>query len=411
MKVLVVHDRDEVSTDLISVVERECPGTEPRLEKDVMGAVDALRSEFYDLLILDLTIPYEYGHSEPTIENAQRLLERMLQDPALHSPADILGITNDEAAIDLVKNSIGQLIMTSVQEDASGAWMEKVAEKVRYVRESRRAREVVMRRSYDVDLGIITALDKEAAPYRDLFALQETEYRDFYRFTFTDRSGFVRKGILLKSGRSGQAPAASDTQALISIFRPRLLVMTGFCGGRAGRVEPGDLVAFNTSYAWDYGKWVENETEGQPSQFEVRPTPQMVEEEGIDHVVRELIDRGYKAPPELAEKVREMSGGAIDGWKVRRAAAASGSAVVTSEEVVSRIKSIDENIYAVDMESYGFYLASRNTRMVRPDFLCMKAVADFCNGEKDSRLHDACCLISASFLKELVTNHYSFGHP
>ena len=39
----------------------------------------------------------------------------------------------------------------------------------------------------------------------------------------------------------------------------------------------------------------------------------------------------------------------------------------------------------------------------------MKAVADFCNGMKSSKLHDACSLISASFAADLVTKHYSFG--
>lgn len=408
MKILIVHDRDDVSRPLREVVLKECPGAVVEVRSDVMGASDALRADFYDLMILDLTLPYDHGHTEPNLATAQRLLERMLVDPNMHSPADILGISNDAEALGLVKNSIGRLVMASIQEDASGHWTQLVADKVRYVRESRKARERVIRESHDVDLGIITALDKEAAPYKELFGLERTEYRDFHRFTFKSRDGQTRKGVLLMSGRSGQAPAGSDAQALLSLFRPRLAVMTGFCGGRQERVKPGDLIAFTDSYAWDYGKWVENAVEGQPPLFEVRLMPQSVDERGIDHLVRNLIASNYRPPADLAQKVRDISGGGIDGWQVRRAVAASGSAVVTSEEIVSRIKNIDENIYAVDMESYGFYLACRTTRMVPPDFICLKSVADFCNGEKDSRLHTACSLISASFLKELVTQHYDF---
>jgi nucleoside phosphorylase len=64
--------------------------------------------------------------------------------------------------------------------------------------------------------------------------------------------------------------------------------------------------------------------------------------------------------------------------------------------------------HAVDMESYGFYYACLHTSVVRPDFICIKGVADHCNGEKDSKWHAPCSLLSASVTLDILRNHYDF---
>ena len=410
MKILVVHDRSDVAADIRGLIADLVDARSIRMAEDYQSARDALRADFFDLMILDLTLPIEKGDPDPSLRNAERLLASLMNDPRFRKPGDILGITNDEAALRLVDNSISRYLMATVPEDDAGTWRSTVTEKVRYVRDARRSREIVAWTTHDVDVGIVTALDKEAKPFEDLFDLSETPHQDVRSFNFRCRNGKLRRGVLLAIGKSGQAPAASMTQELISLFRPRLMIMTGFCGGRQERVKVGDLIAFTTSYAWDYGKWVQDENGGGSAapKFEPRPTPLSVEERGVDRVIRTIVDRDDPTPAELERSVKAMSDEKIDGWKVRRAAAGSGSAVVTSETMLGQIKDIDENIYAVDMESYGFYLACRQTRMTRPDFVCLKSVADFCNGTKDSSLHRACCTISASFAKQLITDEYMF---
>jgi len=412
LKILIVHDRKEVADVLREIVAEEAPTCEIDVREDLLGARDILRERFYDLMILDLTLPVDATFGSPSLQNVDLLLKQIISDPAYKVPADILGITADNDALSLVKNSISEHLMASIPENADGAWKDMVAQKVRYVRSSRHAREVVSHSSYGIDVAIVTALDKEAAPYGDLLELRPTAHKDISGFPFQSKDGVWRKGVLLKIGKSGQAPAASETQALISLYRPRLILMTGFCGGRLERTGPGDLVAFTTSFAWDYGKWTEKREreEAEPTiTFEPRPTPLSVDENGVDHLVRTLIARDKPNPADLERRIKELSGGAIEGWRVRRAAAGSGSAVVTSEEILERISGLDENIYAVDMESYGFYLACRTTRMAKPDFLCLKSVADFCNGLKNSGLHEACSMISAEFAKRLITKEYEFS--
>jgi hypothetical protein len=60
------------------------------------------------------------------------------------------------------------------------------------------------------------------------------------------------------------------------------------------------------------------------------------------------------------------------------------------------------------MESYGFYSAAKNTFVVKPEYLCVKAVADFCNGDKESGLHEACSLMSATIVHHIATELWKF---
>lgn len=409
MKVLIVHDRDEAAEAIRSLVATMVDERAIRVARDYQSARDALREDYFDLLILDLTLPIEAGDPDPSLRNAERLLQNLLTDHRFRKPGDIVGITFDKKALDLVDNKISKFLMASVEEDAGGAWRATLIEKLAYVRDARRARELIAWTTHDVDVCIVTALGKEARPYNDLLELSETDHRDIRSFKFRCKNGTLRRGVLVVIGKAGQAPSASTTQEMISLFRPRLVMMTGFCGGRSERVALGDVIAFATSYAWDYGKWTKGNAEGDglPT-FEPRPTPLNVEENGVDHVIRTIIDRDDYPSNDQRYLIKERSQGRIDGWRLRRAAAGSGSAVVTSEDVLTRIKSIDEDIYAVDMESYGFYLACRRTRMIRPDYICLKSVADFCNGAKDSALHAACSAISAGFAVQLMTAEYSF---
>lgn len=89
-------------------------------------------------------------------------------------------------------------------------------------------------------------------------------------------------------------------------------------------------------------------------------------------------------------------------------AAGSGSSVVTSTNVLGRIVDINEGIQAVDMESYAVYNACRNTPVPTPDYICIKSVADFCNGEKDDELHATCSIASAFVAVRIICRHYDF---
>ena len=80
---------------------------------------------------------------------------------------------------------------------------------------------------------------------------------------------------------------------------------------------------------------------------------------------------------------------------------ASGGAVIADEFIMPRIKSLNEDILAADMESYGLYYAAKNTNVVKPMFLCVKAVSDYCDHKKNDGVQKACNFISSKVALEL----------
>jgi len=116
----------------------------------------------------------------------------------------------------------------------------------------------------------------------------------------------------------------------------------------------------------------------------------------------------YTPDDTTLDAVARVSNQRLRGWRLIQEAAGSGSAVITSSDKLEEITRGDDAIRAVDMESYAFYHACLNTPVLPPDFACIKAVADHCNGEKDNTLHAACSLVSASIIKEIVTRRHCF---
>lgn len=412
MRILIIHDRPEMA-DPLEAIAREALGVAVAVDVagDVLSARDLLMRSYYDLAVIDLTLPIRRGKGEATLENAEHLLDEIFDGDA-KAPGDVLGISLEANVLESVRTSIGSHLMACLQEDREGHWRDVFRAKLAYLSKARRARQLVFNSSQDVDAVIVTALDKEAAPYAGFLELSDCdEFARAKEFVFRSADGRMRRGILYAIGQSGQAPSGSATQALLSQFRPRVMLMTGFCGGIAARASLGDLIAFRSSHAWDYGKWVEEkDEEGETkSHLQARPTAINVNDHGLTEVVRDLIAAAPKHDPLLVAALIGASGGEVSTWRIRQAGAASGSAVVTSLEKLGQIVALDENIWAVDMESYAFYFACRNTPVVTPDFMCIKAVADHCNGEKSSRYHDVCSSISARFALDMITKSYDFG--
>jgi len=412
LRILIIHDRPEIGTEL-QLIARETigPTAESDVVEDVLSARDRLKSQFYDLVVIDLTLPIKQG-KPASLEYTQILLDDIFDGAEIRTPADVLGISKDPSVLAGVRTNIGQHLMGCLEEDAAGTWKEAFKAKVQYLMRARTARRLVTNSSHDLDVVLVTALDKEAQPYSDFLELSSSEeFKGSKDFAFSDKSGKMRRGILHAIGQAGQSACGSATQALLTQFRPKLIILTGFCGGVEARVNFGDLIAFAASSAWDYGKWEEvEEADGKKTTvFRPRPMALNCPENGVREVVREMMAASYQPQSDTIADVVKASGGNITDWKLRLRGAGSGSAVVTSGETLKSIVDRDEEIWAIDMESYAFYHACRNTPVLAPDFICLKAVADHCNGEKDSKFHAPCSAISARFAHEVITRHYDFG--
>jgi nucleoside phosphorylase len=408
MRILVVHDRTEVGDEIAAICAR-VGGMPASIERanDYVSAVNCLRGKLFDLAIVDLTLPHAAGRGAPSYETASNLLREILESEHIQSPGDIVGITNDHSAFAVLCKDVGQHLMAVIAEESDGKWKQQLEDRIRYCIKSGAARQASYRSQHDYSVCLVTALDKELAPFRSMFELSpDPRMPNASRFFFRSKNGDMQRGVAYSIGRAGVARAAVKVQELLTSFRPQYLVMSGFCGGVKDKMALGDIAIFETVFDWDYGKW--KSTNYDSVEFFARPEPISIRDHQIHFLLRSLVEAGL---PNRQAEVREaarLSSTFVGEARIHLVSAASGSAVVGDERVIQRIADLSDSISAVDMESYGLYLAATASHVKRPNVVCIKTVADHCDGNKHDGLHEACSYLSARTIHHLVTNGFAY---
>jgi len=407
MKALVIHDRPEVAQEIFDLLVSL--GALPEqivVAEDGVGARKALQTDLFDLAIVDLTIPHLKGKSNSTYSVAEDLLNELFGTDGLNTPGDIIGITKDVGALENIDSQIGPHLMAVVGEDNNKVWKKQLADRISYIKKAANSRQRSANRHFDYDLAIITALDEEFAPYKDIFEL--TDHPHCHRaktFLFQDRNGHMRRGVATSVGEAGQAPTAAISQAIMAQFRPSLFLMTGFCGGFSDKTVFGDVLIAESVVNWDCGKWKGNADE---AVFFPRTDPLSIKGTPIHDVIRDMMQSKVEQESEIVEHAKTLSGGDIKNLNLRPGRVASGSAVVAHSSIISKIQTLNDTILGVDMEAYGLYYSAKFSLVVRPNVLAVKSVADYCDGTKSDKYHAACSYISAKIAEEIVFRRWHF---
>ena len=92
LSILIVDDTPEKITAIQELVKNSGISTEPVIVNDLRKAIKEMGEHLYDLVILDLNIPNEWGRdSNP--QNAITLMELIHQDEELFCPMALIGLT------------------------------------------------------------------------------------------------------------------------------------------------------------------------------------------------------------------------------------------------------------------------------------------------------------------------------
>ncbi|HYC68854.1 hypothetical protein [Brevundimonas sp.] len=408
MNILVVHDRSEVITEIRKVLS----GSDLCLSRidaapDYVTARDQLQAYVYDVMILDLTLPHIHGKGAPSHGVVENFLAELFSPTTMNVPGDLIGITRDVGALADISASIGPHLMAIIREDDADGWKTLLLERLTYVEASRQARLRSIYSHFDADVAILVALDKELEPFHEIFELEPIAAgAETYAFTFNDRLDHVRRGVACAIGRPGTASAAASTQSIITLHRPRVALMSGFCGGVEGKANLGDLVFFEQVFDWDAGKWKTDDAKD--PHFFPRPEPISIRGSQAHAVARRMRTEGLANAPSRLHRAKELSPKFEGSGEILLEAAGSGSSVVSDVDIRSQISALNETIAAVDMESYGFYHACQHTLVKRPEMLCVKAVADFCDMNKQNKVHAACCYLAAQVTSDIILHKWTF---
>lgn len=409
MRVLIAHDREETRHTIEVLLKNDLEGIVTEEVYDARNLRDIVSKKSFDLAIVDLTLPYHSaGGNATSYEPVDNALNSIFESEELFAPGDIIGITKEAGAFSAIATNIGQHLMSIISEDDQGLWKRQLIDKIKYVQKASKSRKRSFNEHYDADLILLTALDHELAPFQTELKLdieQVIPTDTLGQFLFKDKNGKIRKGLCKSFGRAGQVSAASITQSLLTQYRPKLIIMTGFCGGFAdSKVGLGDLILGESFIDWDYGRW----GKGENPEFISRPSPISISDSYAHTIFRNLISNGLECVDELNGKASSLSEGEINGISIQMGPVASGSAVVAHQSIIEKIKGIHDKILGVDMEGYGVAHACTKTPVKSPQFMFLKSVCDLSNEYKEKTKQGACAYISARVAYEIFTKVYDF---
>ncbi|WP_187272989.1 hypothetical protein [Methylobacterium sp. WL69] len=372
-----------------------------RSDIDIVGSAQQAREKLenvpYDLLILDLLLPL-WPEDEADTRHSLALLFEIQETDHLHRPSRIIGITAD---IEVAKNAGPEfekhtwtLIKYSHDNDE---WMNRIGNSVEYM--LRNAKVPVA--DYGVDLVVICAL---SSPELEQVLKLSWNWSDSPRWL--DDTTFVRDGHFVLEGerritvaatsapRMGMVTTAIISAKLISLLRPRLIVMCGICAGVRHKVKLGDVLLVDPAWDFQSGKRVKDE---ENSSFSVAP-----HQLPVAAIVRTCVQQLQTDRSSLAAMTASFGNDAPGISQIVVGPVASGSAVLADGEVIQEIKGQHRELVGVEMEAYGLYAAAEAASSPKPKAFALKAVCDFADPDKQDGTQKYASFASANVLRILM---------
>lgn len=249
----------------------------------------------------------------------------------------------------------------------------------------------------EIDLAIITALYEDE--YENVIDFIE-ERKTINLSTFNISLGQISMDnndsvsvVAARPNEIGMIDSGILTAIIVNEFRPKYLVLAGVCGGRESKnVKIGDIIIPRKIFTYQFGKFTE---EG------FKPRLQTVD---IDESLLQIIDEHKN---EICSKI--MSSDKSRSWKEKSinaiagpATMACGTAVINKAgKLENEISERDDNVHAVDMESYSVVRAVDiiNNGYTKP--IIIKSIMDFTENKTDNDKSFA-AFTSAQFAKHLI---------
>lgn len=251
----------------------------------------------------------------------------------------------------------------------------------------RRAQE---RHKYDF-VGIL-ALEKERAGFLKEPDLQ-VQRKIVIGLSAWEVSIDGKLGCLFCLPRMGLVDASIVTSRVLSHFEPKVVFMSGICGGTKD-AKMGQLLI--SEFCWEYqsGKWHEDGFQCTPYQSGM---PQNHKTQ-----VRSYLDQNKDFVQTIESKLSDVERpGKISPPEL--GIFASGSAVIASEEKMRSVQSQHRKVKGIDMEIFGVSRAIELMESPVAHFCC-KVVVDKADEAKDDDLHEYGCALSALASLEILTH-------
>lgn len=394
MKILVVDDSynkvEIIASGIVSA------GLNKNVITHCSNSSDALKQmseNKFDILFLDVQLPNSLGDAIEE-DGGVDLLEIVGLNPSIFKPTHIVAITSHESSYQKHKLFFyekGWVILCSElsREIIKGIIIERLTKNTDLV---------------NIDIAIVTALEHTELqavldyPLNWQMMMFPKDPTIYHVGEITLNSGLKKSILAAAAPRMGLVSSTALTAKIQLKFQPNYIFMTGICAGVEGKTNLGDIIAADP--VWDWGSGKSTKIDGVSSHL---PSPHQI---SIDTKLRSKLMRysvekkylneiycnyksGVRPPHDLSLIVGPM---------------ASGASVVEDENIVNKIKSINRDVIAVEMEAYGVMasviIASESPAKV----IIFKSVCDFANLNKNNDWQKYAAYSSASYAFCFIQN-------
>jgi len=209
------------------------------------------------------------------------------------------------------------------------------------------------------------------------------------------RKGELRHVCVVCIQEAGLSVSSAVVAVLVSLLRPRYLLMLGMCCGLNDELSPakgklGDVIVATETACWDEGKYSDEIVAKDP--FYVRAktrTPQNEFRKKVDGCIETKsseIESGLKNAAEsfdLDKIAKECDEEVTRSPKIYAGMMLSGSSVIDSVSQVEVIRKRFPSAIGIEMEAHAIYCAVDAGIGAKPSALVIKGIADHGQGKKN----------------------------
>lgn len=380
MKILILEDDKGKLEAIGEFVLRIVPDADLTFVGNWLDYSTCIHSKGFDLILLDLLVPRSPKDSRVE-DHCTQLVEttRGFESRSFRTPAIVLTkyLTQSEEFY----RDLNMVDINVISFDDEGEWRQALELKVRAAEPK-----------VEFDFLIICALPQEAMAYEnvvDIFSPAKAISDLLCRRVSIGKY----KGAIVHLPRMGLISSAAITSFAIERFNPKLVCMSGICGGIPSNSSIYDLLITDVCHQHDVGKWSNEGFRSEHYDIQIKPSVRVrLEELSLDAEIKKRVSADLNIlKSEYPEDMEKFS------LQMSLAATSSGSAVIAEQGKTASLAGAQRKLSGFDMEVYSVFEAARLSTKA-PLVFAAKTVVDDGDKNKGDRFHRIGCLLSARFV-------------
>lgn len=410
--ILIMDDSPQKIETVKKVLVEGCGIVEKNITvvKSVAAGRNAVKEKYFDIVLLDLVLPM--FENEDPIENGGLSFIKQISsaDASIKLPTQIIGLTEKDDAYQNEKEEFQSLLFNVIHcKQGDNEWIRQIQQAVNFTLRSKDAITNSLRIRFSFDIGIVCALPEEFKQMIEAFGGEDkwenVEINEdvpfLFKSTIVTTAENIVKVVAVTPGRPGVVPTSVVSTLLYVLFHVKTVFMTGFSAGfPSNTLRLGDILI--ASSIEDYASGKLTDIDGTIKLM--REIHQIEAPNALTLKMQELLNNEDTQSYLMSKiKKKNLQKESRDSYQPIMAATCCGPYVVTSHELVNKLKEENRKLEGLDMEGFGLYLTSKIlTNEYQKGAMWMKGVGDFANPQKADGYHDTCSFGSALLLYRFI---------